>query len=456
MRNSAAPLILVALATLACFALLQPAAEPGTNGPELAPGVFRLVKGERHTVASLPLTFSNRVEGGLEPAAAPPAQGPETWRTVTLSADDRSGPTRAVLLALAERLTAQGCVVVLDPLGAPPVLLGCDRSIRVATESATLPPHPGGACTARVAVTTAQLGFPAWHPAARLQPTGLDPTPRRFAVEHRSGAGAGQVELRWSPWWAAVGRGIAEAVLLEIAHRPLPALVDAAQGTRLAGVLPPADWIGTPVQRAPGLTREQAQAAAEDYREHALLPQPLQCSTVRWYGGLQLEFVRGWVGAVVGRTTVVEGVEQPALQPLVKLLESGSIRKSEAWVEDQHPPGDWRAWAREKDGVTSLFTARATASGWDVALWQERDGIAALHQAWLEEAVAGSDGSRAALTAAQAAGKPEGIAAAQAALEADRQHARAQLARYRGCAALPAEQRAAADKLLAGGGSGGN
>jgi hypothetical protein len=455
MRNSAAPLILVALATLACFALLQPAAEPGTNGPELAPGVFRLVKGERHTVASLPLTLSNRVEGGLEPAAAPAAQGPETWRAVTLSADDRSGPTRAVLLALAERLTAQGCVVVLDPLGAPPVLLGCDRSIRVATESATLPPHPGGECSARVVVTTAQLGFPAWHPAARLQPAGLDPTPRRFAVAHRSGAGAGQADLHWAPWWAAVGRGIAEAVLLEIAHQPLPALVDPAGGVRLAGVLPPADWIDTPVERAPGLSREQAQAAAEDYREHALLPQPLQCSTVRWSGCLQLEFVRGWVGEVVGRSTVVAGVEQPAVQPLLKLLTSGSIRTAEAWAEITATGSDFREWTREKDGVTSLFTIRPTACGWDLAMWQERHGIAALYQAWLEEAVTGGDASRAALAAAQAAGRPAGVAAAQAALAADRQCARAQLARYRGCAALPADQRTAADALLASGDHGG-
>ncbi len=454
MRNSAMPLILVALiaTTLVAYALLKPAAEPGTNGPELAPGVFRLVKGERHTVASLPLTLSNRVVDGLEPADAPPAQGPETWRAVTLSADDRSGPTCAVLLALAERLTAQGCVVVLDPLGTPPVLLGCDRSIRVGTESESRPQLPGGACSARVVITTSQLGFPAWHPAARLQPAGLDPTPRRFAVEHRSGAGVGQADLHWAPWWAAVGRSIAEAVLLEIAHQALPVLVDPARGARLPGVLPPADWIAIPVQRPPGLDREHAQAAAENYREHALLPQPLQCATVRWYGGLQLEFVRGWVGVVLGKTTVVGGVEQSALQPLVKLLESGSIRTAEAWKETTPSPGDWRAWTREKDGVTSLFTARATASGWDVAMWQERHGIAALHQAWLDEAVAGSDASRAALAAAQLSGKADAIAAAQAALAADRAVARAQLARYRACASLPAEQRAAADTLLAGGG----
>jgi hypothetical protein len=392
-RNSVLPLVLVVLCGAAAIALLPKGSPQGVNGPPIFPGIFRLPKQERFRVHPAELEAVNAVIGA--PAAA--ANPPESWRSVMVAGEDDQATTRAVMYALAERLSEHGCLVVLDPPDAPPYGLGVERLVRVATRGSALPADPGGACTARVAVTTRLMRFPADHPASRLLPAVTGPEAVAIEIDHRSRAKAGSA-VTWPTWYAALGWGIAGAAVSAFAPGGLPPVVepaaDPARRRSLASLRPLAVWKDA-------------------------LPLPPQSQALRWDGALQAELVRGWIGAVHGLETIgAKDARVPTIDLLLERLAKGGWSASAETTASA--PGR-RLFTRDGEHGAEWFSITPQAQrGWDVAWWQERAGIAALHQEWLDAAKAGDV------------------------------HARQRLAAYLGCEAIPADQRAAAQALLGG------
>jgi hypothetical protein len=391
MRNSALPII-SAMVLVALFALVEsrhPSEPPGRYGPELDAGIFRLPTKARLRIASADLDATNAV--AVESPAGADAVAPERWRVVKISADDREPLTHATLLGLAEQLTEHGCVVIVEPLGATPLLMPADRDLRVATRSAKLPAEAGGDCEASVAVVDRLLAFAPDLPAAHAQPAVAPPLAARYAVAHRSRA---KGEAAWAGWYAGVGRGIASATLAAIAPGGLPAVVDEQRRPRpeLPGFV---DW-------------------------QATLPAPPRSDVVVWYGATQEDFVRGWIGEIRSETARDDqGAIVPSIARFEHQMGATRLLKDIAWVKDPNSTAERLVWNREQDGA--CLAAIRSGRGWDVGLWQERTGVASAFQGWLDAAAAGDAA------------------------------ARRQLRRYATCDAVPAELRAKAAALLSPG-----
>ena len=394
MRNSVLPLVLMVLFGAAAIVLLPKGSPQGVNGPPIFPGIFRLPKQERFRVHPAELDAVNAVVGS--PASA--ANLPESWRSVMVAGEDDQPATRAVMYALAEKLTEHGCLVVLDPPDSPPYGIGVERLVRVATRSASLPTDLGGACTARVAVGTRLMRFSADHPATRLLPAPAGPEAVTIEIDHHSQAKPGSA-VTWPTWYAAVGWGIANTAVAAFAPGGLPPVVEPAANPSLrrslASLLPLAVWKDA-------------------------LPLPPQSQALRWDGAMQAELVRGWIGAVHGLETIdAKSVRVPTLDLLLDRLKKGGWSAS---AETTPSAAGRRLFTRDSEHGTEWFsiTPQDGQRGWDVTWWQERAGIAALHQQWLDAAKSGDA------------------------------HARLRLAAYRTCEAIPADQRAAAQALLDG------
>ena len=392
MRNSLLPLVLVVLCGLAAVSLIPQGSPQGVNGPPIFPGIFRLPKQERFRVHPAALDATNVVTGAPAVAVANP---PESWRSVMVAGDDDHAATRAVMYALAERLTEHGCLVVLDPPDAPPYGVGVERLVRVATRSASLPTALGGPCSARVAVTTRLMRFSADHIAACRLPAFTGPETLAVEIEHRSQAKAGSM-VTWPTWYAAVGWGIAGAAIDAFAPSGLPPVVDAVTRRSLPSLRPLADWKLT-------------------------LPQPPQSQGLRWDGAMQEELVRGWIGSVHGLETIdAKNARVPTIDLLLDRLKKGSWGKCAESTPTVPVPVYPRLFVREGDRGLEWFSImpQDALRGWDVVWWQERPGTVALHQQWLAAAKAGD---------------------VQALMR---------LAAYRACGVIPADQRAAAQALL--------
>jgi hypothetical protein len=384
MRNSALPIISAAL--LVAFLLIRmeslPTAAPGCAGPELVSGIFRLTKQARLRLASAALAAGNEVTVAAPPS--PAAASAASFRVVVVSAEDHEPLTAALVLGLAERLTENGSAVLIDTLSERPLQLPADRVLSVATRHAELPAAPGGACAAELTVVDRLLAFPAGSPAAAAQPALSGPITARFALSHHS-TGAGGPPPAWGAWYAGIGRGMAEAVLARIAPGGVP-----------------------PLHGPEGAPRGDLEARPE---WPSPLPSPPFIEPLRWFGALQQDLVRGWIGEIAGLDSIDEhGEHLASIERLERALTKARVVKEAAWTLDEHSSSERRMWNRDPDCL--LATRRA--DGWDVLLWQQRPGIVALYRSWVDEAAAGSPG------------------------------ARARLALYRDCAAIPLDERARA------------
>jgi hypothetical protein len=384
MRNSALPIVSAALVVAILLLRMEglPTAPPGSAGPELVSGIFRLTKQTRLRLASAPLEASNEVK----PAAAPAASAGEAanFRVVVVAAEDHEPLTAALVMALAERLTENGSAVLIDTLSDRPLQLPADRALCVSTIHATLPGAPGGDCVAELAVVDRLFAFPAGSPGAVAQPALSGPTSARFAIIHRSRSPTGPPPA-WGAWYAAIGRGMAAALLARIAPAGVPTLLGPG-GAPGAGIELRPEW-PTP------------------------LPAPPFIEPLRWFGALQQELVRGWIGEIAGLESIDEhGEHLASIVRLERALARARVVKEAAWTLDEHSNDSLRMWNRDPDCL--LATRRA--DGWDVILWQQRAGIVALYRRWVDEAAAGSAS------------------------------ARILLERYRDCAAIPLEERARA------------
>lgn len=364
MRNSLTPLVFVVLVAVAAVLLTRSEVEPGMGGPTIYPGIFRLPKRDRFLVASAPLEASNEVAAKSDPVAVPPPARGETWRVVVVSADDRHPLTCAGVLALAERLTTQGVVVVVDPLDAPAFPLGADRQMRVATVDAVLPNEPGGVCSGHLRIVSRLLRPVSGHPLARLLPAAGAEPDLVIDITHNSRAPIGST-VRWPERYAATGRGIADATLARVAPGGLPQLIDPQTNLRLTTLRPRADWGST-------------------------LWLPPSSDTLRWDGAVQEAFVRGWIGTINGTSSLDRtGAPVSSLNPLLDRL------KRAGWNEQSDGadliPG--RRLFAGREGESRWLTIDTRPHGWEVVVWQERGGLVALVEGWI------SAGAKAELTA---------------------------------------------------------
>ena len=78
MRNSLMPMILVVIVVAVSLALLNSKSNPGLNGPDLQPGIFRLPKKDKFHVDSAALIDEDVVTA----EGVPPANRGESWRVV--------------------------------------------------------------------------------------------------------------------------------------------------------------------------------------------------------------------------------------------------------------------------------------------------------------------------------------------------------------------------------------
>jgi hypothetical protein len=314
------------------------------------------------------------------------------WRVVVVSIRDRHSLSRALALACAERLTENGCVVLIYTPDSRPLQFAADRVFGISTIDATMPSRAGGACTAHLQVTDTLLAFPLDHPAAKAQPR-IDP-PLSTTLQIRFQSTAQPAPLAWAKWYAAVGRDMQDHLLQAILTDGLPRVVDERHRPRHD--LPErADW-------------------------QSLLPAPPMIPPAHWLGAIQDEFVRGWIGEIVGATTRdQQGTVVPSIEPFEQALKASRLIKAIAWQEDVRtaaPDPNERHWQRDEDGMA--MTARRTPRGWELVMWQNRLGVVAIFQKWLASAAGGDD------------------------------VARQQLQRYLDCAVVPGDLRAKARHLL--------
>jgi hypothetical protein len=167
MRNSVMPMVLVMVVGLLAWGALRSDNQPGINGPDIHPNIFRLPKKDKFHVDSAVLQSTNQVQV----AGQVPANLGESWRVVLVVAKDRHALTRSVVLGLGEQLTAHGCIAIFAPLDAPAFPMGVSRVITIATaEPAKIPTVLGGEAQATLHVSTRLARLPAGHPAASLLP----------------------------------------------------------------------------------------------------------------------------------------------------------------------------------------------------------------------------------------------------------------------------------------------
>ncbi|MBA3686914.1 MAG: hypothetical protein H0W72_16975, partial [Planctomycetes bacterium] len=183
MRNSLLPIAMTLLVALVAVLLIRPGDILGAKGPEIFSGIFRLPKDAKRMVPSLALQAENRITAELGVGLAAGIE-PDSWRTVVVAAADATEVTRAVVLALAERLTERGCMVIIDVDGKQPLPIGCDRMLRVSRVAGD-PPEAPGACAFTVRFEQSAPRFPAGHPAADLAGA-LGTSDQSLVVAHSS------------------------------------------------------------------------------------------------------------------------------------------------------------------------------------------------------------------------------------------------------------------------------
>jgi hypothetical protein len=392
MRNSFLPFVLMILVTAGVIVLLPRGNGQGSAGPEVNPGIFRFPAKAMHRVTSMPLVAENQVESS---ARAGIAFNPRS--VVVVSAEDRGPLTAALMLGLAEGITSRGGIAVLDPLKSPEsdssalLPLGASAVLRVATVSGIPPAVAGGAIVASMRCRFTKVRIPAAHPAARLQRDGVERALELTVAHHSHGQNGG-----WPSWYAGFGRDVGEAML-----RALSEGADA-----LPADLEQPDW-GSP------------------------LPTPPQCDPLRWSAAFQSELVRGWLGRITAKQSISRaGAAEPSLDTLQRKLERGG------WTAQESVDGGLRLWSRDNQGVPWLLSLHEDASGFDVVAWEERAHPAEVFTEWIDEARSG----------VATRPRPEAM---KRTTEQVREDARLRLRRHLECAAVPADLREQARRMLA-------
>lgn len=369
MKNSLLPLAMVMTVTLLAVLLIRPAAEPAVEGPIINPGIFRLPKRagdlfrEQQGLRAEHTVRRERAEDRRV------ALEPDSWQRVVITASDSSGTTRAVVNALAERLTDRGVMVIIDTEGSDPLALPSDRNLTVTTLAAERPADAGGPFMAELRVALGGLRLPPTHPAARRMPAG-GVLEQVLAITHRSRTEGTlpRETLRWARWWAAVGRSIADATLAEL----MP------EGVHVAWSSGAIDW-------------------------GSRVPSPPTIPVVRWRGAFEHPLIRGWVGVISGTSVrAKDGSQEDALKPWIRIMARGK------WEEARTTDPPRREWVAIRDGQELRCSVQPNADGWDLACWQERreeDGkgghllAAGIHDRWLSAAIAGDRAARSRLRA---------------------------------------------------------
>jgi hypothetical protein len=357
MRNSLMPMVLVVVVFAISLLALNSKGNPGLNGPDLHPGIFRLPKKDKFHVDSAALTFDDVVTAD----GMPLANRGESWRVVLVMAKDRHPLTRSIVLSLGEKLTGHGCVTIIAPMDAPTFPMGVNRIISVATAEAQIPAVLGEAARQRRGHVHCCARVSADHPAAPLLPEAEGSTNAAISIAHHSRATA--PVLAWSNWWAGSGRHLAEKILERLAPGGLPAVVDATTRKWLSELTPLSDW-------------------------GSALAQPPSTDHLKWEFAFQEALVRGWVGAVAGLTiTTRSGKEEPTIDQLLKRMKSGS------W--EAAGTAGFQLFTRKHDNRTEWFSiaSRTQGVGWSVVWWQERAGMPDLLSEWATAAKAGDRGA---------------------------------------------------------------
>lgn len=365
MRNSVMPMMLVMVVGIVAFFALRSDNQPGINGPDLHPNIFRLPKKDKFHVDSAMVTSTNQVQA----EGQPPANRGESWRVVLVVAKDRHALTRSTVLGLGEQLTRHGSIAIFAPVDAPAFPMGVSRVIAIATDESTgattMPTTLGGEARAIVRVTTQLARLPEQHPAAPLLPHPEGPLAATLTITHHTAAQVGVAG--WPHWWAALGRGLADTVVTHLAPGGLPPVVDGETRKLLPTMMPLADW-GTALSLPPTTER------------------------LRWDFAFQEPLVRGWVGHVTGLTSPDRsGVEKPTIDQLLARMSSG---KWEEVVLTDARAGGTRLFSRSHEGQTEWFGIAAREAGWSVTCWQERSGMPVLFAEWAKAAAKGDQGAK--------------------------------------------------------------
>ena len=357
MRNSLMPMILVVSVFAVSLLALTTKGNPGLNGPDVHPGIFRLPKKDKFHVDSAALNFADVITAD----DVPPTNCGESWRVVLVMAKDRHPLTRSTALALGEKLTGHGCVTIIAPMDAPSFPMGVNRIISVATTEAQIPTVLGDESRATVSVTTALARVASAHPAAPLLPDAEGSTAAAITISQHSRATA-PVQA-WSNWWAALGRDLAGKILEQFAPGGLPTVVDATTRKWLNALTPLSDW-------------------------GSALTQPPSTDQLKWEFAFQEALVRGWVGTVAGLTiTNRSGKEEPTIDQLLNRMKSGS------W--EAAGTAGFQLFTRKHEGRTEWFSiaSRTQGVGWSVVWWQERVGMPDLLSEWATAAKTGDRGA---------------------------------------------------------------
>lgn len=324
MNNSSTPLFF-ALATITAAVLwlyVSPVAEPGSEGPRLAPGILRLPKDERRLIPSAPITATNE-RIATPTSAAISTVFPESWTTVIVGASDSNPMTACVVLGLAEELTRRGTVAIIVTTDAPIHPLGADLSLHVSTDLSAIPPDPRSDWRGVIHANWYDLRLPNEHPGAAYHGVSSSESGVISLAHHSTATDA---SAHWSERYAAVGRSIATGILTEL-HAPL-----------------------SPVKRL--VSRDWGSA----------LKLPPQCQGLHWHGAFQDDFVRGWVGHL----------SEKNYSDLEHRLTNGH------WTATPHAPPQWQLWQRDQE-YFSFHDGQ-------VACWQEATDVPALIETWLTDA----------------------------------------------------------------------
>jgi len=411
-NNSFLPIIGVLVVCIITIPLALRGPARGSGGPAVDPGVFRRVTNGVYQVTSMPLHVDNQVtavDANGQPLASPPALGLDVARFVVLSGEDRSPLTAAVLRGLAEEITARGGAAILDPMPLPGgdtdhvLALGANWRLAVETVSGAPPETPGGDCSATVRFTLTTIRLPPGHPAAQFQDAGRALS-TVLQVTHRSHAE--QPSSDWPAWYAAFGRSLGDTVL---------------------------DMISAGVVSKPDLD-------SPDWGSS--LPQPSMVDVMRWSAAFQQQLLRGWVGRINGLATIgPDGRSLPSLDRLKSVLAHGDWKPVESTA-----PG-YLMWTRETDG--GWLAVHSDPGGHDVSLWWERPQAADLFTQWLSAAVSGAEPALERQARLADAGSGEEAPSPEPVPAQEQAHARACLAAYQDCTAIPESYRRKAKALLA-------
>jgi hypothetical protein len=398
MRNALLPLAGILLISCGIVGLLLQSGRvaPGQGGPALEPGIFRIATKASYRVDAAALTGASTTITGAtsDPDATP-------WRAVALIASDSHPLTRALVLAMAERLTLAGArdgrpsadgviaVVIPEDTLTTQFALPVDRILAVRHRSGSAPAHPDGPADAVLDLVERIPRLPADHLGAGLQ-AGAPFAERHWQVSHRHTTAPG---ASWPTWYAAVGRAMAETVLTTIGG-DLP-----GHGAALDGW----GWRDGPLIEPPQVKPEAFGTGRFDL--------------LQWQAAFQTGLVRGWVGLLPTATyTKADGSVVPTIDLLTSRL-----------VDAQWKFGGWRPVAsngpdrlvaktlRGRLGPDApqeatapdqpwMISVRPHGPGWLVCAWHERPEPATVVSAWQDAASRGS--ATAAALCASHAGLP--------------------------------------------------